>query len=142
MIISSLSYSQISRVFLDYSVNNSEVVRRFYDKIITFETDDGDITLTVYSDSINLNQKTLNLLICYPTKFKDNNIKLIVRYIDKKEEIVPNFPDINNCSIYYFLNRLSFIHHKKVDSIILVSIDKFKMLDENYFIDFLDQINY
>lgn len=142
LFISNLVYSQISRINLDYTINDSKIVRRVYDKILTFETDDGDITLTLYSDSINRNRQTLNLLVCYPLKYKDSNVKLLIRYLDKTEEVVPNFPDIDNCSVYYFLNRLNFIYRKQVESITFLGIDKFKMYDKLYFINFINQLGY
>lgn len=136
-----LFYSQISRKNLDYNIDGSKIVRRIYDKLIIFETDNGDITLTLYSDSISLRRQNLNILVCYPISYRNINTKLIIHYIDKTEEIVPNFPDIDNCSIYYFLNRLNFINYKKVKSITFLGIDKFQLEDDSYFINFINKLN-
>lgn len=140
--ISNVSYSQVSRTVLDYSINNSKIVRRLCDEKLIFNTEEGDIVLNLYSDSISINRQTFSLLVCYPQKWKENNIRLLITYTDKTEEIVPNFPDIDNCSVYYFLNRLDFIYKKKVDSITFLGIGKFKMKNKIYFIDFLNKIKY
>jgi len=140
LFITNFLHSQISRTVLDYSINDSKVVRRTCDKIISFETDDGDITLKLYSDSINLDRQTFNLLVCYPLSYKNVNIKLIIQYMDKTEEVVPNFPDIDNCSVYYFLNRLNFIQYKQVKNITFLGVGKFDVFDKTFFIDFIRQL--
>lgn len=133
--------SQISRKFLDYQINDNIVIRRTCDKQLIFETDYGEITLTLYSDSVKIDRQTLNLLVCYPSNYRNINVKLIIQYEDKTEEVVPNFPDINNCAIYYFLNRLNFINYKKVKNITFLGIDKFDLEDGSYFINFIQKIN-
>jgi hypothetical protein len=140
LFITNFLHSQISRTVLDYSINDSKIVRRTCDKIISFETDDGDITLKLYSDSINLDRQTFNLLVCYPLSYKNVNIKLIIQYMDKTEEVVPNFPDIDNCSVYYFLNRLNFIQYKQVKNITFLGVGKFDVFDKTFFIDFIRQL--
>lgn len=140
LLITNFLHSQISRTVLDYSINDSKIVRRTCDKIISFETDDGDITLKLYSDSINLDRQTFNLLVCYPSSYKNVNIKLIIQYMDKTEEVVPNFPDIDNCSVYYFLNRLNFIQYKQVKNITFLGVGKFDVFDKTFFIDFIRQL--
>ena len=140
LFITNFLHSQISRTVLDYSINDSKIVRRTCDKIISFETDDGDITLKLYSDSINLDRQTFNLLVCYPLSYKNVNIKLIIQYMYKTEEVVPNFPDIDNCSVYYFLNRLNFIQYKQVKNITFLGVGKFDVFDKTFFIDFIRQL--
>jgi hypothetical protein len=60
--------------------------------------------------------------------------------MDKTEEIVPNFPDIDNCSVYYFLNRLNFIQYKQVKNITFLGVGKFDVFDKTFFIDFIRQL--
>lgn len=140
LLLPTIFYSQISRKVLDYTINDSKIIRRINDKNVIFETDKGDIVLTLYSDSINNKRQTLNLLICYPPEYGRVNIKLIIKYVDDTEEIVPNFPDVDNCSIYYFLNRLNFIYYKEVKSITFLGLDKFDMEDKNFFLNFIKEI--
>lgn len=130
--------SQIVRKTLDYTVNQCEVVRRIYDKSLTLETPMGDITLLLYSDSVSPTRQSLNLLICYPNTIKNKSVKLIVHYLDKSTEMIPDIPDVENCSVYYFLDRSTSIQYKKVKNLTFLGIDKFDLQDSNYFIDFIN----
>lgn len=137
--ITNVLYTQnISRKKLDYSINGCDVYRRTNMEVLVFESPDyGELTLTLYSDSACDMKRTLNLLVCYPSKINNLDIQLIIHYTDGIHEFVPNFRDGQNCSVYYFLNKLKFISDKKVKSMTFVGVGTFYLEEKNYFKNFI-----
>jgi hypothetical protein len=142
LFVTNFLYTQnIIRKKLDYSINGCDVFRLTNSEVLIYESpNNGELFMTLYSDSTCNIKQTINLLVCYPKEIKGIDAQLIIHYTDKTNEYVPNFPDANNCSVYYFINRLEFILTKKVKSMTFVGIGTYTLEDRNYFKNFIKKL--
>jgi hypothetical protein len=141
------SQSCVSRFFLDDSIKNKQITRRFKNTILDFKSplEDGDfLTLGIVSDSIDSNMISLGLYVYFPQNINPNNSIISIRYGDNSQDLlIPlSLADTNNYVEYDFAVNTGSMLRKKAIKICFKGIQTYEIEQPEYFIEFMKEILY
>ncbi len=93
--------------------------------------------ISAYSDSVDEKTITFVVYVYFPENINGLNKQMVVTYIDgTTDRLHQDFYDKNGYAEYKVIDNINNMVSKKVESILIRTVVKYKMIDKSYFINF------
>ena len=135
LFLASCAFGQVSRITL----NGEKTVKRYTDAIsIKNPLIGDDITLSAYSDSVDAESITFAIYVYFPENINALNKNIVITYTDGTADILQQsiYDKNDGYAEYECMQNINNISTKKVDSILIRGVSKYKVVNKSYFIDF------
>ena len=135
LLLASCSFAQVNRITFD----GESTVKRYSDAILIRNPLIGDdIKLSAYSDSIDLKTITFKIYVYFPENINALDKNIVLTYTDGTIDILQQefYDKIDKYAEYKIIDNINNISSKKVESILIRTITKYKVVDKSYFINF------
>lgn len=134
LFLASCAFGQVSRIKQD------SVVKRFITESIEIKNPliGDNILLSAYSDSIDSKTLTFIIYVYFPENINALDKNIVINYVDGTSDVLQQFIYDKNDGYaeYEFIQNITNISTKKVDSILIRGVSKSKVSNKSYFIDF------
>jgi len=135
LFLASCAFGQVSRI----KFNGEETVKRYTDAMVIKNPLLGDdITLSAYSDSIDTKTITFAIYVYFPENINGLNKQMVISYTDGTTDILQQeiYDRNDGYAEYKMIDNINNISSKKVESILIRNVAKYKVSDKSYFINF------
>lgn len=135
LFLASCAFGQITRDNL-----NGKTVTRTITRALQFKNPlmGDDILMSAYSDSIDVKALTFFIFVYFPKNINAEGQNLVVTYTDGTTEVLQQciYDRNDGYAEYKCIDNINNIAFKKIDSILIRGVNKYKMVNKSYFIDF------
>ena len=135
LFLASCAFGQVSRITLD----GEKTVKRYTDAIsIKNPLIGDDITLSAYSDSVDAETITFAIYVYFPENINGLNKQMVISYLDGSMDILQQeiYDKNDGYAEYKMIDNINNISSKKIESILIRNVAKYKVSDKSYFINF------